>query len=333
MNARCLLAGIARFTSQGVMSLAVVSLSASGVGAQVLTRVGTVPGPVDMVKASGSYLYASAGKTLTVFDASEPAAIKRVGGYTFPEEIWSFRIVDRDVYVGTNFHGLAILDISTPASPVLRTVFKTPGQAKAAAPFGTKVIVVDHMEGLVLVDVSTPANPSKAGSFFVDGYARDVATVGPLAYAVDSPTGFYVLDLSRPGPLEPVATLQSGTALRTIDIAFAADGKTPRAAVLIGGGTVQLYDLANPRAPVKAGSLKTPGGALRVALTSTHAFVADAAQGVAVLDIATPSTPRLLSSHKTPLPARDVAVSGDIVFVAMSGPSGNGEILVLRLSR
>ena len=297
------------------------------------TRVGTIAGQFDMVKVDGSHLFASAGKTLTIFDVSTPTAITLLGAFSFPEEIWSFRVVGQDVYVGTNFYGLAVLDVSTPTAPKLRASYKTPGQAKAASPYGTKVVVVDHMQGLVLVDLSTPSRPVSLGSFFVDGYARDVVTVGPLAYAVDSPTGFYVLDLSASGPLEPVSTLQSGNGLRTVDVLFGADGKTPRGAVLVGNGAVQLYDLSNPRSPAKAGSLRTPGGALRVALSGARAYVADAREGLTVVDLASLSEPRIVGSFKTPLIARDVALAGETIFIATGGPDGAGDVLVVREAR
>jgi len=309
------------------------AVTASNLWAQSTNRIGAVPGQFDMIKVQAPYLYASAGRTLTVFDVSDPAAIRKVGAYTLPEEIWAFRVAGNEVYLGTNFAGVSILDVSNPARPVLKAAYKTRGQAKTASPFGTKVIVVDHMEGLVLVDVSTPSTPMTAASFFVDGYARDVVTVGPLAYAVDSPTGFYVLDLSKPGPLEPVATLQSGTALRTIEIMFGEDGRTPRAAVMTGGGTVQLYDLANPRAPVKAGTLRTPGGAVHVALDGSRGYVADGREGVAIVDLSSLAEPRLVSSFMTPMPARDVAVSRDMIFVATGAQDCSGEVIVLRETR
>jgi hypothetical protein len=298
--------------------IAVVGVSAASAQGLSFSPVGSIPGQVDTIELQGTHAYTASAKTLTIFDVSNPSSPKREGAYTFPEEIWSFKVNGSLVYVGDNFFGLAILDVSDTAAPVLRGSLKTPGQAKAAAVFGTRALVVDHMAGLVLVDISNPAKPVSLGSFFVDGYARDVVTSGSLAYAVDSPTGFYVLDLSKADPLEPVSSLQSGAGLRTLEVSDAAAAQGPRLAVLLGGGSLQVYDVTNPAKPIQAPPFRTPGGALRVALKGTLAYVADGAAGLQVVDFSTPSKPNIVGAYKTMGPARDVAVANSLVFVVTS---------------
>ena len=158
-----------------IIALAAVSVSAQTL---IVSPVGSIPGPADMVRVQGEYAYVADGRTLTVFDISSPAAPMRQGAYAFPEEIWSFRVAGAFAYVGVNFFGLGILDVSNAAAPTLRGSFKTPGQAKTGAVSGTKALVVDHMEGILLLDVSNPAAPVSLGSFFLDGYARDVGLDG-----------------------------------------------------------------------------------------------------------------------------------------------------------
>jgi len=185
--------------------------------------------------------------------------------------------------------------------------------------------VVDHMEGLVEVDITNPAKMLSPGSFFLDGYARDVVTSGSLAFAVDSPTGLYVFDLARPGPLEPIATMQNGTALRTVDVTT---GEGPRLAVLVGGGALQVYDVSDPVKPIKLPLYKTPGTAQRVALNGRLAYVADGAGGLTVVDLSKPDQPTMVGSHKTATSARDVAVADSLVLVAVA----NADAVLLRES-
>ena len=227
-------------------------------------------------------------------------------------------------YVGVNFFGLGILDLSNPSSPVLRGSYKTPGQAKIGAVFGNRAARRrphgGHRRGRHLEPFQAFVSP---GSFFLDGYARDVVASGSLAFAVDSPTGLYVFDLARPGPLEPIATLQNGTALRTVDVT---SGDGPRLAVLVGGGTLQTYDLSDPAKPVRLSAYKTPGGAQRVALNGRMTYVADGAAGLLIVDLSKPDAPVIVGAHKTPTAARDVAVAGDLVLVAVA----NGDVIILR---
>jgi len=294
---------------------------------------------VDLIRVQGTYAYVAAARTLTIFDISNPAAPRREGAYTFPEKIWGFRVVGSAVYVAADFFGLGILDVSDASAPTLRGSMKTPGQAKNVAVFGTKAVVADHMSGVDFIDVSNPAKPVSLGSFFLDGYARDVVAAGSLAYAVDAPAGLYVFDLSKPGPLDAVSTQQSAAAPGSIvvsDVVSASPGT--KVAVLVGAGSLQVYDVSNPAAPpVKAATYRTPGGRpLRVALKGTQAYVADGLEGLQVVELSTPSMPRLVGTYKTPNPARDVAVADSLVFV-VAGPlpqgnlsSGGGGVLLLR---
>ncbi len=287
--------------------------------------VGSIPGPVEAMRVDGTRAYVASGRTLTIFDVSNPAAPKRLGAYTFPEQVWSFRVSGTTAWIGVNFSGLAILDVSNASAPMLRGSFKTPGQAKAAAVVGAKVLVVDHMEGLVLVDVSNPAKPAGLGSFFVDGYARDVVASGSYAYGVDSPTGLYIFDLSKAGPPEPLVSLQTGNALRSVEVS-----ERGNLIVAVGGGSLQPYDVSNPAAPVQVPPYRTPGGAQRVALRGALAYVADGREGLQVVDLAQPAAPRVVGSYKTERIARDVAVGDSIVLVAQGGPKEKQDVLILR---
>jgi hypothetical protein len=135
-----------------------------------------------------------------------------------------------------------------------------------------------------------------------------------------------------------VSTQQSATAPGSIVVSDTSAAQGPKVAVLVGAGSLQVYDVSNPAAaPVKAATYRTPGGRpLRVALQGTQAYVADGLEGLQVVDLSTPSMPRLVGTYKTPGPARDVAVADSLVFV-VAGPlpqgnlsSGGGEVLILR---
>ena len=296
--------------------------------------VGSIPGPADLVRVHRGHAYISAGRTLTIWDVSDPAAPERRGSYTFPEEIWGFRLAGSRAYVGANFYGLGILDISDPAAPALIGAHKTLGQTKIGAVFDTKVVLIDHMEGLVMIDVSNEAEPVVLGSFFLDGYARDVVTWGSFAYAVDSPSGLYVFDLSRPGPPEPVSVLHAPRTPRFIEASAGAANGGPALVCGAGGGNLQIYDVSDPAAPVRAATFPTPGIAQRVSLDGPVAYVADGRAGVQIVDLSTPSEPSLVSSFPTPRPARDVAVDETHIFVVVGDPgerqSEGREVLIWR---
>ena len=308
--------------------------AAAGAQGLAFEEVALLPGPADLVEASGGRAYVAADRTLTVYDLSDLSAPRRGGSYTFPEKIWGFVVRDELVYVAADFFGLGIVDVSDPETPRLLGSVKTPGQVKDVDVSGDRAVLADHMSGVDLVDISNLSEPLALGSVYLDGYSRDVATAGPLAYAVDDPSGFYVLDLADTDSWEPSIALQSADGPRMVEVTDTAAGGL---AVLLGHGTLQVYDLSPPAEPVHRATYATPGGALRVALDGPLAYVADGLQGVLVIDLTAPDAPRVAASHQPAQPVRDVAVSGDLVVLAV-GPLptgirrsvGGGEVLVLR---
>ena len=308
--------------------IAAAGLSIASAQTLNFTPLGSIPGPAEMIRVKGAYAYISAGKTLTVADVSNPEAPRRLGTYTFPERIWGFRMSGNSVFVAADIFGLGILDVSNPEAPVLRGSFKTPGQAKSVAISGATALVSDHVSGLDIVDVSNSAKPVSAGSVFLDGFARDAVTNGSLAYAIDMPTGFYVLDLSKKNVQEPLVSLQSATVSnqRAQVEVLQTSPQGPTLAVVVAGGTLQMYDVSNSASPIKIPPYRTPGGALRVSLRGKLAYVADGREGLQVLDLSNPSEPRIAGTYKTASPARDVAVSESLVFVVLA----SGEVLILR---
>src|SRR5262245_54587248 len=250
------------FRTTAAAFLCAASLGNSPLFAQVptFTQVGTMHGPANLIEVDGGRAYVVGGKTLTVFDLSNPASPVHLGSHTFPEKIWGIRVVGPLVYVAADFYGLGIVDASDPKSLILRGSLKLPGQAKNVALVGTTALIADHMSGVDIVDVSDAAKPVNKGSFFLDGYARDVNSVGSMAYAIDAPAGLYVFDLSKPGPVEPITSQQSARAPASIELAKAASGQPGNLAVLVGGGLVQIYDLTKPTEPVRAATFKTPSG-------------------------------------------------------------------------
>ena len=131
----------------GAAAALLVAAVAARPAAQALqfTRVGTIPGPADLVRVDGGHAYVASAKTLAIFDVAKPDAPMRLGAHCFPEKIWGFRVIGSTVYVAADFYGFATLDVSNPAAPSLRGALKMPGQAKNVAIYGTKALVADHM--------------------------------------------------------------------------------------------------------------------------------------------------------------------------------------------
>ena len=297
-------------------------------------KVGSITAAAEIVELQGDHAYVAAGHAFTIYDLSDPSAPVLRGTYTFPEQVWGFKLAESRAYVGANFFGLGILDISKPVSPTLLGSFKSPGQAKIGALVETTAALIDHMEGVVFVDLSNEMEPSQIGTFFLEGYARDIVTLGSMAYAVDSPTGLYVFDLSGTGPWEPVGVLQGPSPpQRSTEVFDLSGGQERRILCGVGGGDLQVYDVTDPVAPVKTAAFETPGRALGVAIDGNLAYVADGQAGLQVVDLSTPSAPRVVGGFETERPARDVAVGDSVVLLVVGEGSESEDWEVLVLSK
>lgn len=323
--------------------------------AQPLTfaPLGSIRGPVDRIRAQGQFAYVATDRTLAIYDLARSSSPARVGSYTFPEQIWGFRVEGARAYVAAGHSGLGILDVSSPAAPRLVTLVKMPGQAKNVAVSGTRALVANHMSGVDIVDISSATKPALLGSAFVDGYARDVAAVGTVGVAVDNPSGVYVFDLTGASTIDPVTTLQSATAPQQVEMAEIGGARKTRLAVLAGSepydplrgarspggptrpGSLQVFDVSDPTRPALAATFPTSGGGRRLAVRGALVYVADGPDGLRVLDLTTLSNPTVVGAYKTATPARDVAVGDGIVLVLVDGARDGaraqegGEVLIL----
>ena len=95
--------------------------------------------------------------------------------------------------------------------------------------------------------------------------------------------------------------------------------------------------MSKPSAPVKVPPFKTPGGALRAAISGTNVYVADGREGLQIVDFSDRSAPKIAGKYETAGTARDVAVAGDLIFVVVSEPTAKpqdgGKVVILRTSR
>jgi hypothetical protein len=304
-----------------------------------LEQAGVIPGPADLVRVSGSLAYITAGPALRIVDISQPADPVAKGTLTLPDAPTAMAVAGSSVYLAMGLRGLAIVDARNPDAPVLAGSYKTPGESIRVAVSGSRVMLADRMSGAEVIDVSDQAKPVPVGSHYTDGYTRDVALAGTLAYIVDSTNDFIVVDINRGKTPVPLSTQQSPltSTLVTLPIATTA----PKTAYVLGGPSLQVYDVSDPSAVRRVAQAKVPP-AQALAVDGTLLYLAAGAEGLQVLDVSSPSAPLAAGSFKTPGAARDVAVAGGLVFVAVAAPRKPAEaggasasppgILILRKS-
>ncbi len=247
---------------------------------------------------------------------------------------------DNKAYVANGRHGLAVVDVSEPAQPVLLGSYRMPGEARGEAlevavhpgdsvngGLPTRAYVAAGASGLHIVDVENPAGMQPVTHSFKASDVSSVAVVGNLLYILDREEGLCaVTGINTDHPVEQVPYFDTGGDKVSVtvhnsstlnQIAFVADGASG----------VCIVDVATPGSfEMKAGGfigggdhLNTPGFATRVYATpgTDTVLVADDNGGLRVLGKAG-SVEGLweMSQHDTPGLARAIAISGDVAYIA-----------------
>jgi len=147
---------------------------------------------LQILKLSTSYLVAitpdkpgGVGHDVVVIDSSNPNAMIKTGDFDIPNFNGFDGAVDgATLYVVGGASGVAVVDLSAPASPVLKSIITTPGFARGVAVSGTnEIAIADGSGGVTFVDVTNKTSPVIKGTQYVTGNTTGVAVTGKTVLA------------------------------------------------------------------------------------------------------------------------------------------------------
>ncbi|HVZ76266.1 MAG TPA: immunoglobulin-like domain-containing protein [Candidatus Paceibacterota bacterium] len=276
------------------------------------------------VYTSGNYAYVAAG-SVRIVDTTQPGASKVVGSYTGTTQAQSIVVSGKYAYVGDASAGLAILDVSNPASPTLvgSLNYSTVGHPLSIALSGRYLIVPDFDSGKVsVVDIANPAAPAVVGTYTTGGAPATVALSGKYAYIGDQADGnIYIEDISNPA--KPVA-LSPYTGLLGPQAIYIS-GRYAYVADIAGG--LYALDISNPASVSLAGS-KTGTGYYTVEVAGDYAYVTDSSGNLVVLDVHNLGSITTAGTYATGVSPRGLALSGKYAYVT----SGNSTLKVVDIN-
>lgn len=175
-------------------------------------------------------------------------------------------------FVGNRVYGIEIQDISDPANPVYISRLKT-SEAQSVVYDHGKLFAGDWAAGKVtIIDIADPRKPVQLGEAMLTGFGDGLAVRGNLLYAA---TGHH----RKTGPKE---------------------ARTGR------GHGVEIFDIADPRKPVRLSRVEFPPLYSRgndywtVRESAGYAYVADTYNGLYILDVSDPRKPRPVAHASLP---------------------------------
>jgi hypothetical protein len=304
------------------------------------------------IQAAGDFAYMAGFTGLTVFDVSSPAAITMRGNapisgatsvvllaqYAYVGGSGGVSVVDvtlpgspaivgtltgmnvveavvRDgrLYVLSNV-GLRIYDLTAPAAPALLGWLDATAAGNRDLDVAGGRAFTASSDGFRVLDVSDPSVPAAMAFIPWDSYSSyyDLIADGDRVYVTNQHEAYWCMvdlyDVSQPNLPAHVGSCRLP------------DSANPQMALTLAGGHVFVVgakfwvidvDPAQRSAP-PIGFVDTPGNALHVAVSGSHAFVADETS-LQIVDLAVPSAPRIIGS--LPLAAKLVSAEGNLLLV------------------
>ncbi|WP_013334240.1 Calx-beta domain-containing protein [Gloeothece verrucosa] len=281
------------------------------------------PGKANKVVVVGNLAYvADLYQGLQIIDISNPNSpilkgtynTSGAGGIAFYDASGSthdVKIVGNYAYIADGYNGLQIIDITNPASPVLKGRYDTPSYAHSVTVVGNLAYVADELSGLQIIDITNPAAPVSKGTYDTTGAAYSVTVAGNYAYVADwESSELQVIEITK--SIAPILKSTYKTSGSPWEVAV----KGNYAYVAQHNGNLDIINISNPNSLTKVGSYKMADSAYGITIVNNLAYIAANNAGVQVLDISNPVTPILKGSYDTTGKAVGVSVVGNSVYVA-----------------
>lgn len=165
----------------------------------------------DLIAYGTDYLFALSpdtsngqGHDLMVLDRRNPTALVKLAEIDIPNfQAFRGRIYGTTLYLATagSSTKMAIVDITNPASPVVKSVVDAGGLTRGVTQHGTRAVTADGSIGVSLFDVTTPTAPLLLGHQFIGGQVWDVLVNGNTIYAATEQNVVAMRNLDAPWTL------------------------------------------------------------------------------------------------------------------------------------
>jgi hypothetical protein len=196
-------------------------------------------------------------------------------------------LVEEYAICARGYKGLAIIDISNPASPVRVAEVPLPGIALRVIIHEGFGFVANLSDGLQIVDISDPLNPVLVGGCPAGPLVYDVACRGDIAMLVHV-DGLDVVAVSDPTQPQTLYRIDAFGPLTDVtiegDIAYVTGG-WPRIPLI-------MLDISDPLQPVFLGEYSPDASSIEQIEIREGLLYAATSDGLLVLDVGDPADPQ-----------------------------------------
>ncbi|MCX6640816.1 MAG: T9SS type A sorting domain-containing protein [bacterium] len=281
-------------------------------GASAPSQIGhySIAGQTLGVARANNIVYAAAkGDGLQVFQKNA-SSYQWLGGAASPDSARSVTLNGTIAYVPCGEAGVAVYQVSTPATPQLLTTINTPGFASRLYLDGNNALVADKAGGVSVLNISTPGAPTFVDTVRTMHQAMGLAKFGYILYVADRHAGLTIYNIANVS----IPYLLGGMTFPDDAYDVALYGQYAFVAAASAG--LRIVDSSDPQNVLEVAHVDLPGHAERVIVDDHWAFVALHDKGIAVVDITDPMNPDLNAYTETPGSAIDFALDGEQIILA-----------------
>lgn len=235
----------------------------------------------------GDFLYYADQGVLLIADISNPAVPENIGFLAIDDTLaWSLKVIGDYAYITNELWGFSIVDVSTPADPVLVSNNWSISSTRDLVIEGNYAYVSRSESGWTafqVLDISDPTDPFSIGEWETSK-ARGIAKQNQYVYI-----GYYdlhvlnILDVTD--PTLPVLAGSVITEHLAGDVAVQGNYAYIAGFEPAGGGGLEIVDITDPTAPVLFSSLITDGHASGIAVEGRYAYLADLDGGLKIIKL------------------------------------------------
>lgn len=199
---------------------------------------------------------AGSGTVFSAIQQSKYLVMPTGSGFRyFSDDVYKLKVVGNYAYVA-GCHGLAVIDVSTPASPMLKSTATFPGGVCASAvevnPAGT-IAFVSAGIAIYALNITDPNVTPTVISNISFTFGNNLKLQGNYLFITYS-SGWAMFDVTNPSAMVSLS-VTSGAFLRSYSLAVSGNY------VFLGcdDGTVRIYNISTPASPVLTGSQVSTG--------------------------------------------------------------------------
>jgi len=273
---------------------------------------------------SGTYAYVCCEfDGLYIFNISDPDTITLVTHYSgspadnLSDQYYDCVVEDPYLYLAAGGAGLAILDVSDPASPGFVSLINNDyGGILGLVKVDNLLYPFSEFYNQPEIDVSDPQNPQQTEEFDVEGHhSLGISNYADYLILANSTYGIRIFDIAD-------KTLDQVGAVRTIGRVMGCEAKGDHAFIAAAQNGLKVLDMTDPSIPQVVASLDLLGYANGIAIDGSMAYLAELTEEGAtggkleVVDISNPLAPVSVGVVELVGEPYDVTIKNEIAYVA-----------------